>query len=546
MRIHIKLRRPRYADFRSQFYRWIAVAKMSLRVRLVLLIVALVFLVALAVSAVHLASLVDLLSTDALERSKLAAEQASTFVREHIAQHSEKHEAPRDLIGAKALWTQIVSTDPDIPTMLVNMLKLSSAIKDINIAGADGAIIASSNPPVVGKALTVLPSFKDWSAASFYTRLVDLIGIRRPADYQFLIPLGIKGEEKQQPLFRIQVIVSSVLLRDALLKQLATVAYVSGAALLISVLLTLLATNRVLRPLKRIEATIDRIVQGNFLGDTSINTTQVNPPAEFAVVEGKLNILGERFQGAREQAVELQHDLDGLLDRMATELDVASRLAAISRITGGVAHEIKNPLNAISLRLDLLRARLGEPEEELAKEIDILSKEVRRLDRVVKTFLDFSRPVDVKLTEVDLVAIAREVAELTTPQAGLENIHVWFEAAAETAPIRGDADMLKQAILNLVLNAIEAMKNGGNLWLRVSKEQNLVVLNVSDDGPGIPGEARDKVFQLYFTTKLRGSGIGLAMTYRAVQLHNGTISFSTELGRGTAFQMEFPALIRYV
>jgi signal transduction histidine kinase len=89
------------------------------------------------------------------------------------------------------------------------------------------------------------------------------------------------------------------------------------------------------------------------------------------------------------------------------------------------------------------------------------------------------------------------------------------------------------------------MKNGGNLWLRVSKEQNLVVLNVSDDGPGIPPEARDKVFQLYFTTKSRGSGIGLAMTYRAVQLHNGTISFSTESGRGTSFQMQFPALIRY-
>jgi signal transduction histidine kinase len=517
---------------------------MSLRVRLVLLIVTLVFFVALAVSAVHLASLVDLLSADALERSKLAADQTSTFVREHIAQHADKHEVPRDLDAAKALWTEIVSTDPDVPSMLVNMLKLSSAIKDINIAGADGNIIASSNPPVVGKALRILPSFKDWSAASFYTRLVKLIRIRRPADYQFLIPLGIPGEE--QPLFRVQVIVSSVLLRDALLKQLTTVGYVSGAALLISVLLTLLVTNRVLRPLKRIEATIDRIVQGNFFGgDTSINATQVNPPNEFAAVEGKLNILGERFRGAREHAVELQSDLDGLLERMATELDVASRLAAISRITGGVAHEIKNPLNAISLRLDLLRARLGEPEEELVGEIDILSKEVRRLDRVVKTFLDFSRPVNVKLTEVDLVDIAREVADLTTPQAGLANIHVWFEAAAVTTPIRGDADMLKQAILNLVLNSIEAMKNGGNLWLRVSKEQNQVVLNVSDDGPGIPPEARDKVFQLYFTTKLRGSGIGLAMTYRAVQLHNGTISFSTELGRGTAFQMQFPELIRY-
>lgn len=515
---------------------------MSLRVRLVLLIVALVALVAISLSIVHLASLANLLSVDALERSKLAADQAKAFVTDHIAQHSEDYEAPADLNGVKALWTKIVLHDSDIPAMLVNNLKLSRAIKDINIAGPDGNIIASSNPPVVGKPLVVLPSFQEWSLGSFYTRLADLI--QRRADYQYLIPLGLRGEP--QPLFQIQVIVSSVLLRAALLEQITTLAYVSGAALILSVLITMIATNRVLRPLKRIEATIDRIVQGNFLGsDGLVTATHIAPPAEFAVVEGKLNILGERFRGAREQAVELQHDLDGLLERMATELDVATRLAAISRITGGVAHEIKNPLNAISLRLDLLRARLGEPEEELAGEIDILSKEVRRLDRVVKTFLDFSRPVDVKLTEVDLVAIAREVSEFTRQQAALANIHVWFEAIAESAPIRGDADMLKQAILNLVLNGIEAMKNGGNLWLKVSREDNSVVLNVSDDGPGIPPEARDKVFQLYFTTKQRGSGIGLAMTYRAVQLHNGTINFSTEPGRGTSFQMQFPALVRY-
>jgi signal transduction histidine kinase len=517
---------------------------MSLRVRLVLLIVALVAFVAIALSAVHLGNLVNQLSADALERSKLAADQVKAFVTDHIQQHSEQFEAPPDLNGVKALWSEIVSNDPDIPGMLLKMLKLSQAIQDINIAGPSGTIIASSNPPDTGKPLVVLPGFAEWSGGTFYTRLMDLMLRRTSADYQFLIPLGVKGEA--QPIFQIQVIVSSALLRAALLAQITTLGYVSGAALLVSVLITLLATNRVLRPLKRIEATIDRIVQGNFLGsDTQMNLAYANPPAEFAVVEGKLNVLGERFRGAREQAVELQQDLDGLLDRMATELDVATRLAAISRITGGVAHEIKNPLNAISLRLELLRARLGEPEEELVGEIDILSKEVRRLDRVVKTFLDFSRPVDVKLSEVDLVAIAREVAELTTPQAGLAGIQVWFEAGVDSAHIRGDADVLKQAILNLILNAIEAMKTGGNLWLRVSREGNVVLLNVSDDGPGIPAEARDKVFQLYFTTKERGSGIGLAMTYRAVQLHNGTINFSTEMDRGTAFQLQFPALVRY-
>jgi signal transduction histidine kinase len=179
----------------------------------------------------------------------------------------------------------------------------------------------------------------------------------------------------------------------------------------------------------------------------------------------------------------------------------------------------------------------------LITEIEILSSEVRRLDRVVKTFLDFSRPVDVKLEKVDLAALVHQVAELMTPQARLAHVTLTFQAPeADASYINGDADMLKQAVLNLMTNALDVMKNGGNLCLRVSRGDDHVILEVIDDGPGIPPELRDKVFQLYFTTKTKGSGIGLAMTYRAVQLHNGTIDFLSEDGRGTTFRLEFPVL----
>jgi hypothetical protein len=232
-----------------------------------------------------------------------------------------------------------------------------------------------------------------------------------------------------------------------------------------------------------------------------------------------------------------------MVERMASQLDVASRLAAISRITGGVAHEIKNPLNAIVLRLDLLKARTssGATEEELIPEIDVLSREVHRLDRVVKTFLDFSRPVEVHFEELDLAALAREVAHLMAPQAERLGVDFTCKTSDSPAPIRGDADMLKQAILNLVTNAQEAMKNGGFLRISVENEGDSVSLVVEDNGPGIPPELREKVFQLYFTTKERGSGIGLAMTFRAVQLHNGTVEFVSELGRGTTFRLKFPS-----
>jgi hypothetical protein len=224
-----------------------------------------------------------------------------------------------------------------------------------------------------------------------------------------------------------------------------------------------------------------------------------------------------------------------------------------------VAHEIKNPLNAIALRLELLRARLGDPDPEVVGELEILSREVLRLDRVVKTFLDFSRPLDVHLRDIDLGVLAREVVEFITPQARRARIQVDFSAPPEPAPMRGDSDLLKQAVLNLVTNAVDAMsdptKEGGRLRVRVEKGRaergaergdERLILEVSDTGSGILPELRDKVFQLYFTTKLGGSGIGLAMTYRAVQLHNGTISFKSEADSGTTFRLEFPAQVSHV
>lgn len=514
---------------------------MSLRVRLVLVIVTLVALVVVALSTVYLYKLVNLLSDNALDGSRLASKLVNAFIIDYITRHSEEFETGASLEDIKAQWNDIVISDRDqgIADMLEKTMALSPAIVEINVAGQTGQVLASSNPHRLSQSLIPLKEFAVWRNRPFYNRLIDLVG-RRPdyPDYQVMIPLGFVGQT--QPIFTVQVVASSVLLRNELLPGVQWLVLVSGGGLLASLLLTTLATNWVLRPVKRIEQTIDRIVQGSFhKGEVPSEVDK-----EFAIVESKLNILGEQFLGAREAASEKQHSLDQLVERMASQLDVASRLAAISRITGGVAHEIKNPLNAISLHLDLLRARLDAPEEELVAEIDVLSKEVRRLDRVVKTFLDFSRPVEVRFKEVELASLVREVTALMTPQARLAHIDLQFDAPPGDEPmwIRGDADLLKQALLNLVTNALEAMKDAGTLRLAVKRAGAAVVLEVTDTGPGIPPELRDKVFQLYFTTKTRGSGIGLAMTYRAVQLHNGTIEFVSDGNRGTTFRLQFPAL----
>ncbi len=516
---------------------------MSLRVRLILSIAAVVLILAIALSILHLDTLANSLSKDAFDRANLAGQQVKSFVDNFVNQSSVQYETPSNREELIELWDRLIATDPQISGRLLEIMAPSPAMLEINVANQGGAVIASSNPSRISMPLPKLESFNVWRDRPLVPRLRDLF-IKKP-DYQIAVPLGqVKSPIgiSDQAIFTIQIVTSSVLLREALLPDVEWLAGVSSGAVLASLLLTAFATNWVLQPLKRIENTIDRMVQGTF-GQSEESGAMAK---EFAAVESKLNLLGEKYRGAREESSVRQTNIDHLLERMASQLDIASRFAAISRLSGGVAHEIKNPLNAISLRLDLLRERLGGPEEEMIAEIDILLKEVRRLDRVVKTFLDFSRPVEVKFDDVDLAALAHEIVDLMTPQARLTGIALQFESAGELpARIRGDSDMLKQAVLNLVTNALDALskKEGAELRLRVSAEGEVVMMEVADNGPGIPQDLRDKVFQLYFTTKQRGSGIGLAMTYRAVQLHNGTIDFTSEDGRGTTFSLRFPALV---
>jgi PAS domain S-box-containing protein len=223
--------------------------------------------------------------------------------------------------------------------------------------------------------------------------------------------------------------------------------------------------------------------------------------------------------------------------QLERQIDLSSRLAAISRLTGGVAHEIKNPLNAMALHLEVLRSKLdgGQPE------VDVIAGEIKRLDTVVKTFLNFNKPIDLKAHPLDLKQVTEEVLALVAVDA--EAKHVQIEAMLEDGLwVNGDADLLKQAILNIVNNGMEAMQQGGKLSIIMQGSGAECVMTISDQGAGIAPEVRDQIFNLYFTTKQNGTGIGLATTFRIVQLHGGTIDFESELGKGTTFRLRFPGI----
>ncbi len=222
------------------------------------------------------------------------------------------------------------------------------------------------------------------------------------------------------------------------------------------------------------------------------------------------------------------------------KLQTAERLTAINRVTSGVAHEVKNPLNAMLMHVELARVKLSKGDFDVNPQMEIISSEILRLDRVVKTFLDFTRPVEMKTAEIAVDPFVSEVVDLARPQAQAVGVTISADLHSAGATIAADADMLKQAALNIVVNAIEAMPKGGELRFESSLEGEEAEIRISDSGPGIPADKREKIFQLYFTTKKKGSGIGLAMTFRIVQLHNGRIDFLSEPGKGTTFIFRFP------
>jgi signal transduction histidine kinase len=202
---------------------------------------------------------------------------------------------------------------------------------------------------------------------------------------------------------------------------------------------------------------------------------------------------------------------------------------------------VKNPLNSMRLWLENLKESLPADADGAALQaVHVLDVEIDRLDAVVKRFLDFSRPMDVRLEPTQLADLLREVLEVAQPQLQKANVHVARLLPIGIPEVFVDRDLLKQAVLNLVLNAVEAMPNGGQLQLTLSRRGEMAEITVGDTGKGIPTEDKQKVFQLFFTTRPGGSGIGLASTFRIVQLHNGSIDFTSEVGRGTTFRIELP------
>jgi two-component system, sporulation sensor kinase E len=222
----------------------------------------------------------------------------------------------------------------------------------------------------------------------------------------------------------------------------------------------------------------------------------------------------------------------------------AESLASLTTLAAGVAHEIKNPLGSISIRIQLvkkaMKARKSIECEKISRNLDVVTEEIERLNRIVVDFLFAVRPMDMRLEECDLNGLIRELIDFV--QYELEYAHVAIELVlSENLPrMMIDPRYIKQAVLNLIKNAMAAMPNGGALHIATDRKDDAVFLTVRDTGIGIPEENLNKIFEPYFTTKETGSGLGLTLVFKIVKEHLGEISVSSKEGQGTAFSIVLP------
>jgi len=233
------------------------------------------------------------------------------------------------------------------------------------------------------------------------------------------------------------------------------------------------------------------------------------------------------------------HDLESV-EQIESELELSRRMAAIGRLTSGVGHEVKNPINAIVVHLELLKSKLGDASAPAVRHLEVIDAEIHRLDRVVQMLVDFTRPVELQLREQDLRSIVGDVLALAAEELSTHKIILVSRMPLKPLIAHCDADLLKQATLNVIQNGAQAMPEGGKLEVVLDEDRKFAVLRISDQGPGIPAEIQAKIFDLYFTTKSGGSGIGLSMTYRILQLHQGSVEVKSNQGRGAEFLLRIP------
>jgi signal transduction histidine kinase len=496
-------------------------------------------------SALYVARLAEVVLQESLGRGLLLSNAIFHRAREVVTDSAEPYAALR--------------TDPGLRAILESTI-YGQSVTGASILDANGTIIASSDTTRVGLTMT---SGDDLDAL-----------IQQDTLEQLRVIYSEEGRtlEVRQPMTlgdeafgSIRINVSTLLMRQELNASLQPALLTAAIALGVAVFVAFLLAQLLLRPIHVIRSGLTRLGKGEFGA-----TVDLPPGDEFGE-------LGEFFNTVSQQLSADRMQLSGQDPKLQTAVERAMaysrKLVALGRLTAGIAHEVKNPLNAMMIHLELLRTKirsgalameprpqpvaasgsvigLAEVEREhhtspevqgVLAHVEIIESEIRRLDEVVQGFLKFTRPEELRLGPVNMRELFAEIMPIVESEAQANNVKVVVDVPASVPSVNGDSAMLRQAFLNLAINGCQAMPNGGTLRLVCAPASNeRVQVRVEDTGVGIPPEHLEKIFDLYFTTKDHGTGIGLSMVYRIIQMHDGELEVQSTPGRGTTFRILLP------
>jgi len=499
-------------------------------------VTAIVGVAVVALSGLYVTRLTRVVMHEAHARGQLLSNAILHRAREVVTGAPEPYAALQDDAGLRAI--------------------LESSLYGESVTGAAildtfGIVMASSDPTRLGLRLEERP---DLAALVEQSALEQLRVIYSPGGQTLEIRQPIVlGDEA---FGSIRIGVSTLLMRQEVNAALRPALLTAAVALAVAVLVAGLLAQLLLRPIHVIRSGLTRLGKGEF------GVTLDLPSGD------EFGELGRFFNVVSQQ---LSADRAAQADQKTEQVVAYSRkLVALWRLTAGIAHEVKNPLNAMMIHLELLRTKirsgvleaapqpvaassaglgLSAPDRPVAnpalegalEHVQVIESEIRRLDEVVQGFLKFTRPEDLQLQPVSVATLFEEILPVIEPEAQGNRVKIVVDAPATVPEVHGDAAMLRQAFLNLAINACQAMPDGGTLQLAAAPgPRRMVEVRVEDTGVGISPENLGKIFDLYYTTKEHGTGIGLSMVYRIAQMHDGELEVQSTPGSGTTFRLLLP------
>jgi len=455
--------------------------------------------------------------------SLLVLAMMTLFALNQYAQNdlvNEIQESSQEISKAVQMSIEDLTSDAETSRLTEYLNKArEKGINEINIINSEGEIIDSSDPSKIGK-MREINKLEQGVRSAPQGRGGSSILSQKP--YEVLVPV-IVGDEH---LGYVQINMLLDNIRDLQHANFIRRLFATGMVFTVGIALTIFLARRYTEPIHNLVDYFKRISAG----DLSV-TIPVDSDDE----------IGELSQG-------FNHMVEKLREREALEkrLYEAEHLSRVGQLASGIAHEIRNPLNYISLAIDHLKAEMlpnsGDKRAELCELTDKIKEEVRRANYMVLNFMNYGRPLKLRRSQIDYQELLAKVLPVLHDRLEEQRIIVEINIDSSLPPLWVDQELLRNCILNFVSNAAQAMPDGGivSLGAQLDEEMKQTILTFADHGTGIREEDISKIFQPYFTTKDLGIGLGLAITERIIKEHNGEIRVESQLGQGTTITVLFP------